>query len=234
VNAGAQELLTVRNPQRLRRAEDALARGEDLSIGLTGGLAAGKSTVAGWLREAGFLVIDADQLVADLYAPGEPGALAIEDLFGSGVLKESGAVDAIALASLIFEDPAARAAVEAAVHPLVAELWRVRTLLHQGVRVLEAALLVEADLAGDFDLVVTVEAGDENRLERAVARGLEPEAAQRRLSSQAKGSRRVAAADLVLHNDGTLSELRAKVDALVALLSPLGKPAEGKHSEGQS
>jgi dephospho-CoA kinase len=88
-------------------------------VGLTGGLASGKSTVATWLRDAGFQVIDADRLVADLYRPGAPGAAAVRRLFGDGVLTPRGGVDHAALAARVFSDPAARHALEQAIHPLV-------------------------------------------------------------------------------------------------------------------
>jgi dephospho-CoA kinase len=88
-------------------------------VGLTGGLASGKSTVATWLRDAGFQVIDADRLVADLYRPDAPGAAAVRRLFGDGVLTPRGGVDHAALAARVFSDPAARHALEQAIHPLV-------------------------------------------------------------------------------------------------------------------
>lgn len=88
-------------------------------VGLTGGLASGKSTVAGWLRDAGFQVIDADRLVAELYRPGEPGAAAVQRQFGAGVMTPQGGVDHRALAARVFSDPAARQALEQAIHPLV-------------------------------------------------------------------------------------------------------------------
>jgi dephospho-CoA kinase len=88
-------------------------------VGLTGGLASGKSTVAGWLRDAGFQVFDADQLVAELYRPRAAGAAAARDLFGPSVLTPEGGVDHRVLADQIFGDPAARSALEQAIHPLV-------------------------------------------------------------------------------------------------------------------
>lgn len=88
-------------------------------VGLTGGLASGKSTVAGWLRDAGLQVVDADQLVADLYRPRAAGAAAVRDLFGASVLNPEGGVDHRALADEVFGDPTARRALEQAIHPLV-------------------------------------------------------------------------------------------------------------------
>ncbi|HEY0783498.1 MAG TPA: dephospho-CoA kinase, partial [Thermoanaerobaculia bacterium] len=88
-------------------------------VGLTGGLASGKSTVASWLRDAGFQVYDADKIVADLYRPGEPGARAVAELFGPGALKPDGSVDHRAVAARVFSDDDARRRLEAAIHPLV-------------------------------------------------------------------------------------------------------------------
>ena len=88
-------------------------------IGLTGGLASGKSTVAKRLAEAGFQVVDADEIVAELYAPGQPGARAVAAMFGANYLDKGGAVDKPRLARLVFADDAARATLEAAIHPLV-------------------------------------------------------------------------------------------------------------------
>jgi dephospho-CoA kinase len=88
-------------------------------VGLTGGLASGKSTVAGWLRDAGFQVIDADRLVAELYRPGGAGAAAARQLFGESILTPAGGVDHAALGARVFSDPPAREALERAIHPLV-------------------------------------------------------------------------------------------------------------------
>lgn len=195
-------------------------------IGLTGGLASGKSTVAKLLSEAGFQVVDADELVAQLYAPGQPGARAVAAIFGANYLSKGGAVDKPRLARLVFADDAARARLEAAIHPLVraffSRLWSTADdptdLAHARLRpiVLEATRLVEAGYAPDFDLIVTVEAAPEIRLERAVARGLPREEALRRLAAQGDGASRRAAAQRVIENNGTPEELRAQVASLVA------------------
>ena len=114
-----------------------------LRVGLTGGLAGGKSTVAEWLRDAGFEVIDAfDRLVAELYRPGGEGPAAVRDLFGPEMLDADGAVDHHRLAERIFGDAAARARLEAAIHPLVRKLFVAQTANLTGVVVLEATLLI--------------------------------------------------------------------------------------------
>lgn len=185
-------------------------------VGLTGGLASGKSTVAAWLREAGFTVVDADHLVAELYRPGQPGARAVRELFGDRVLTPAGGVDHDRLGELIFADAAARRRLEAAIHPLVRQCFADVVAETRGVAVLEATRLVEAGYGPDFDLVVTVEANPERRTARAVERGLDEGAARARLAAQGDGAARRAAAAIVLHNDGDLAELRRAVDQLIA------------------
>jgi dephospho-CoA kinase len=210
-------------------------------VGLTGGLASGKSTVAGWLRDAGFQVIDADRLVAELYRPGGAGTAAVRRLFGDRVLTADGGVDHAALAARVFSDPAGRRDLEQAIHPLVRhrfeELAAAATAEQRPgpaeqpdpatplataqaalpILVLEATLLVEAGYGPGFDLIVTLEGDPEARLRRAVTRGgLDEAAARARLAAQGDGARRRQGADRVIDNDGTLADLRRQVDALVA------------------
>jgi dephospho-CoA kinase len=200
-------------------------------VGLTGGLASGKSTVAGWLRDAGFQVVDADQLVAELYRPGGAGAAAVRELFGAGVLTPAGGVDHAALAARVFSDPAARRALEAAIHPLVRRRFEeiaqsledaapiAGTADQEGapkILVLEATLLVEAGYGPGFDLIVTLEADPELRRRRAVERGLDEAATGARLAAQGDGARRRQGAHRVIENDAGLAELRRQVDALIA------------------
>jgi dephospho-CoA kinase len=187
-------------------------------VGLTGGLASGKSTVSRRLAEAGLEVVDADRLVADLYRPGEAGARAVAALFGPELLDADGAVDKGRLGALAFADPAARRRLEAAIHPLVRERFAELARGAEGVIVLEATLLVEAGFAPDFDLVVTVEADPEVRLRRAVVRGLSQGEARARLLAQGDGAVRRAAAHLTLDNDGDPQRLLVQVDRLVARL----------------
>ena len=185
-------------------------------VGLTGGLASGKSTVAKLLAVAGFEVWDADAIVAELYAPGQPGARAVAEKFGANYLGKEGGVDKPRLAQLIFSDDGARAALEAAIHPLVRAFFSRRASRATTPIVLEATRLVEAGYSPDFELIVTVEARPEVRLARAIARGLSEEEALRRLAAQGDGSARRGAAHKIIDNNGSLAELRAQVDDLVA------------------
>lgn len=184
-------------------------------VGLTGGIAAGKTTVASWLREAGLIVVDADHIVADLYRSGGDGAALVSELFGSSFLQADGSVDHPRLAAKIFDDPAARARLEAAIHPLVKRSFEEIASQAESVAVLEAPLLVEAGFAPDFDMVITVEADPATRIQRAVGRGSSLADAEARLAAQTGEEARCAAAHRVLRNEGSLTELRAQVDILI-------------------
>ena len=207
--------------------------GPPLLVGLTGGLASGKSTVARLLADRGCLVVDADDVVAWLYESGRPGARAVGELFGAEYLDTAGSVDRGRLAELAFADDAARRRLEEAIHPLVRErfeeLAATGAAEGAGIVVLEATLLVEAGFAEDFDVVVTVEAPEAVRRARAVARGLSEEQAQERLDAQGAGDRRRAAADVVVDNGAGLDDLERRVDELFA---DLGRRAARRGAAG--
>ena len=194
-------------------------------IGLTGGLASGKSTVAKLLADEGFRVIDADEIVAELYQPGRPGARAVAGLFGANYLDKEGGVDKLQLARLVFADDEARATLEAAIHPLVRASFRNLSEGSKGPVVLEATRLVEAGYAPDFDLIVTVEAAPQVRLERAVARGLSREEALRRLTAQGDGAERLRTAQRLISNEGSLDDLRQQV---LRLVDEIGELSTGR------
>ena len=201
-----------------------MSRARSLRVGLTGGLASGKSTVAGWLRDAGFLVVDADRLVAELHQPEGAGAAAVRDLFGPDYLNEQGGVDHAKVGALVFADPAARHALEKAIHPLVRQRFVELAEQTDEVAVLEATLLVEAGQAADFDLVVTVECDAETRLRRAIVRGgLSEEAARARLIAQGDGEQRRRASHRRIDNCDDLQHLRRQVDDLIEELRRLAR-----------
>lgn len=193
-----------------------------LLVGLTGGLASGKSTVARLLEDRGCRVVDADDVVAWLYESGRPGARAVGEQFGADYLDTAGTVDRGRLAELAFADEAARRRLEEAVHPLVRR--RFEELAASGaaegaeIVVLEATLLVEAGFGDAFDVVVTVEAPEAMRRARAVDRGLSPEQAEERLAAQGAGEARRAAADVTVDNSAGLGELERRVEELLAEL----------------
>ncbi len=188
-------------------------------VGLTGPLASGKSTVSRQLEAAGFEVVDADRLVAELYRPGGAGARAVGAMFGPKFIEEDGSVDHERLATRVFSDPKARRRLEALVHPLVRDRFRELARASTApVVVLEATLLVEAGYAPDFDLIVSVEAPRSACLERAVARGLGRKEALARLAAQGNGTARREGAALVIDNVGTLDDLRIASDELIAVI----------------
>jgi dephospho-CoA kinase len=196
-------------------------------VGLTGGIGSGKSTVARWLAEEGFLVVDADQLVAQLYRPGGAGAAAVEALFGRQALRADGSVDHRRVADRVFADSGARASLEQAIHPLVRTAFaeRLRDAAPGTVAVLEATLLVEAGYRPDFDVVISVEAPEALRIARATARGASEADVRARLTAQGPGDTRRAGADLLLHNDGSLAVLREKVADLAATVRAQAREA---------
>jgi dephospho-CoA kinase len=185
-----------------------------LRIGLTGGIGSGKSTVAALLAQHGARVVDADRIAREVVEPGTPGLAAVVAEFGEAVLTADGALDRPALAALVFGDPAARARLDAVVHPLVraraAEL--VAAAPADAVVVQDIPLLVETGQAGSYDLVLVVETDQATRVARLVDRGLTAEDARARIASQATDEQRRAVADVVLRNDGDRDALAAQVE----------------------
>ncbi|WP_411699097.1 dephospho-CoA kinase [Conyzicola sp.] len=193
-------------------------------IGLTGGIASGKSVVSARLAERGAVVVDADVLAREVVEPGTPGLAAIADRFGPGVIAADGTLDRAALGAIVFSDPQARLALNAITHPAV---WhRARELFDEAARndpgaivVYDVPLLAEAaaDRPITFDLVVVVDASAPTRLKRLVElRGLSEEEARNRLNSQATDAQRLAIADVVIDSNGSLDETLAQADALYA------------------
>ena len=204
-----------------------------LRIGLTGGIAAGKSTVSRRLAELGAVVIDHDVLAHAVVAPGTPGANAVAHRFGSHILTADGSIDRQALAEHVFADPAARADLEAIIHPLVRE--RALELQDEAARVNPDAivvhdipLLVETGQGGEFDLMIVVHAPKTLRIERLVGeRGLSRKQAEARVEAQATDEERLAAADIVLKGSGPPSRLLEQVDEMWPELLRPGKGALG-------
>jgi dephospho-CoA kinase len=192
-----------------------------VTIGLTGGIASGKSAVAEELRRRGAVIIDSDVLAREVVAPGTPGLAAVVERFGAGVLHPDGTLDRAALGRIVFADPVARADLEAIVHPAVraraAELAAAAPPDALVVQVIP--LLVETGQAGAFDAVVVVDADPETQVARLLARdGLDRDAALARLAAQASRAERLAAADHVVANDGSRADLIRAVDELWRVL----------------
>jgi dephospho-CoA kinase len=208
-------------------------------IALTGGIASGKSTVSARLAEHGAVVVDADKLAREVVEPGQPALERIVAEFGPGVLNEDGTLNRAALGAIVFNDEAARRTLNAITHPAV---WqRAQELFAQAaaadpdaVVVYDVPLLVEA--SGErplrFDKVIVVNTGRVERLRRLVQeRGLTREEAEARLGAQATDAERLAVADVVLDNDGTVEELLDAVDELWATLIRRTTATEGALSE---
>jgi len=197
-----------------------------MRIGLTGGIGAGKSAVSTRFAAHGAVIVDADTIAREVVEPGTPGLAAIAAEFGTGVLAPDGTLDRAALAAIVFSDPERRAALEAIVHPLVAQRsgQLIAAAPAQAVVVYDVPLLVELVQRGqrstdEYDAIVVVEAPEDVRVERLVARGLPEWDAEARIASQASDEDRRALADHVIVNDGTLEELDAQVDALWSTLT---------------
>jgi dephospho-CoA kinase len=188
-------------------------------IGLTGNIATGKSTVARILQNLGAEVIDADRLVHSLMEPGTEVWHAIRQAFGPEVIGPDGAIDRRRLGAIVFADPAALARLEAIVHPAVGrailrrlEEWRSQPQPPRVV-VIEAIKLLESSLAKLCDAVWIVVAPREVQIERLVrTRGLTPEEAALRIDAQPPVEPKLARADVVIHNDGSLDHLRCQVE----------------------
>ena len=189
-----------------------------LRIGLTGGLASGKSTVAAHLSALGAAAFDADRIVADLYRPGGPGEAVAAELFGTEVLDPRGAVDRTKLARIVFADPEKRHALESRIHPMVAaEIeWLFEEARRKGARVAvaEASQLLEAATENRYDRVLLVVAPEAERIKRWSGKGGNPDDAWRRMAAQISPEEARRHAADVLVNDGSLDELRKKVEAL--------------------
>ena len=185
-----------------------------LRVGLTGGIGSGKSEVSRRLRELGAVVIDADVLAREVVAPGTDGLVEVVEQFGIGVLTADGALDRPALGALVFGDDEARKRLEAIIHPRVrARAAEIEAeAAPDAVVVHDIPLLVETGQADRFDLVVVVDVPPDVQLARLTGdRGMTADEAQSRIASQATRQDRLAAADLVIDNGGTLDELDTRV-----------------------
>lgn len=187
-----------------------------LRIGLTGGIASGKSTVARRFTELGVPVIDADESSRFVAAPGQPGLEQVVQRFGPGVLSPEGELDRRALRHLIFADPGKRRDLEAILHPLIRADMERRTAGAVGpYLVMAIPLLVESGARDRVDRILVVDADEAAQLERLTARdAVSLEQARAILAAQASRESRLKAADDVLVNAGTVPQLRDAVDRL--------------------
>jgi dephospho-CoA kinase len=184
-------------------------------IGLTGGIGAGKSTVAGRLRDLGATIIDADRLAREVVEPGTAGLAAVVQEFGPQVLLPDGRLDRPGLGRIVFGDAEQLARLNAILHPLIGA--RTQELIEgapaDAVLVHDIPLLVENGLAGGFQLVIVVHAPESERIRRLVEdRGMTEEEAVSRIRSQASDEERRTVADVWIDNSGTRAATLAQVD----------------------
>lgn len=195
-----------------------------LHVGLTGGVASGKSVVASKLAQLGAVVIDADKLARQVVEPGTPGLAAIRGAFGDRVIAADGSLDRPALGAIVFADDAARELLNSIVHPLVREAAAtLREAADEHAIVVEdIPLLVETKQQDRFAKVVVVQAPADERIRRMTEdRGWSREEAQARMAAQASDEQRAAVADFLLDNSGTRQQLEEQVAALYVQLAEL-------------
>jgi dephospho-CoA kinase len=196
-------------------------------VGLTGGIAAGKTIVASQLAEKGAAHIDADRLAREVVEPGTPGLSAIAERFGDGVLRSDGSLDRPTLGAIVFSDPASRRDLEAITHPAVQALSQQRMIeatVDDPARVVvyDVPLLVEARGTAEFDRVVVVHAPRAMRIARMVTlRGMAESDAIRRIDAQASDEQRLAVADDVIDSSTSLESTVKQTDALYRRLVAL-------------
>jgi len=183
-------------------------------IGLTGGIGAGKSSVAAEFANLGARVIDADRIAREVVAEGTEGLAAVTAAFGPDIIDEDGALDREKLGAIVFSDDDARQRLNGIVHPLVrAETARrLAEMPADAIVVHDVPLIVEAGLAEDYDLVVVVGADEATRVRRLTAtRGMAEEQARARMAAQATDAQRRAVADVWIDNSGSLAQLHDAV-----------------------
>lgn len=186
------------------------------TVGLTGGIASGKSTVADMFRQLGAAIVDADQVARDVVAPGSEGFVAVIDAFGAEMVGADGSLDRAKLGALVFADEEARKKLNGITHPRIAQESRRRigeALASDAPYVVyEAALLVENGLAKAFQPLVVVAVAEERQLARLMARdGSTAEEAQKRIDAQLPLAKKLELADHVIRNDGALPETEQRV-----------------------
>ncbi len=187
-----------------------------LRVGLTGGIASGKSTVAGMFAALGVPVIDTDVVAREVVRPGRPALDEIRKAFGNGVIASDGTLDRAAMRAIVFGDDAARRRLEAILHPKIGEATREQADAAGGpYQIIVVPLLVESSLRAFVDRVLVVDCDEDAQIARLLTRDAESEAQARRiLAAQSSRAERMAIADDVISNDGDLDGTRDQVEAL--------------------
>ena len=200
-----------------------------LRVGLTGGIGSGKSEVARRLAALGAVVLDGDTAARAVVEPGTPGLARITETFGPGVLAPDGSLDRAKLAAIVFADDAAREKLNAITHPLIhehliaAEAAAIKDLGPDTIVVHGIPLLAEGQRAADFDLVIVVDVPPEVQVTRLAGRGMPAVQARARMAAQATREQRLAVADIVIDNSGTLADMDRRVSEVWAELQARAK-----------
>jgi dephospho-CoA kinase len=194
-----------------------------LRVGLTGGIASGKSTARKLFEKLGAYTIDADRLVAELYEPGKAGHAALVATYGRGILREDETVDRAKLANIAFAHPDEAKKLNLLIHPIVhqhtADLLEEYARTHgEGIAVVEATLMLESGGKSRFDKIVVVDVDPAVQVERGIGRGLAPEEVTRRIANQMPREQRLGLADFVIDNSGDAEHLETETRRVYALL----------------
>jgi dephospho-CoA kinase len=187
-----------------------------MKVGLTGGIGAGKSTVADLFSQKGAVVIRSDELARQVIEPQTPGFQQVIDRFGKDFVNSEGYIDRAKLAQIVFQDDAALKDLENIIHPLVRSKTNQIIDQHTSETIIvnEIPLLLEKKMESLFDFLVIVISSEKNRLERLAQRGLTTEQATARMVKQVSDDERKAAADFLIVNDGNLDQLEADVEKI--------------------
>jgi dephospho-CoA kinase len=187
-----------------------------MKVGLTGGIGAGKSTVADLFSQKGAVVIRSDELARQVIEPQTPGFQQVIDRFGKDFVNSEGYIDRAKLAQIVFHDDAALKDLENIIHPLVRSKTNQIIDQHTSETIIvnEIPLLLEKNMESLFDFLVIVISSEKNRLERLAQRGLTTEQASARMAKQVSDDERKAAADFLIVNDGNLDKLDADVEKI--------------------
>jgi dephospho-CoA kinase len=187
-----------------------------LRIGLTGGIASGKTTVANMFADCGASIIDTDVIARDLVRPGTSSLAEIRRQFGDGVISGDGSLNRAALRKIVFDDEASRIDLENILHPRIREVvMRSSALVDGPYQIIVVPLLIESPLRDFVDRIVVVDCDAEIQLKRLLSRDSEtPEQAKRIIAAQSSRQSRIDIADDIITNDGRIDDTRKQVDAL--------------------
>jgi len=190
-----------------------------LRVGLTGGIASGKSTVRELLAQLGCHTVDADRLVAQLYEPGRAGHTALVGAYGRGILLDDGTIDRVKLADIAFANADEAKKLNALIHPIViAATEELLQEIGDGIAVVEATLMIESGGRQRYDKLVIVDVEPAVQIERGIARGLAREEVERRIANQIPREERLRHADYVIDNSGDRARLEAETHRVHELL----------------